>query len=385
MLSLAFMSVLIFASCKKDKEQVPTPTEPPVTSMMVPMKTVTLSGDNEVPGNASAATGTLAVTYDKNTKMLSYTLNYSGTTPNSMHIHNSAIGTNGGVEFTLTTPMSSPATGSVTLNATQETDLLAGKYYINVHSSAYAAGEIRAQIITEDMYVFNSIPVLPGNEVPASGSSASGTFYGLYNKATKMISYTLIYSGTTPTSMHFHNGLAGNNGGVEFTLTTPSSSPSSGTTAALSSTQETDLLAGKFYLNVHSSAYAAGEIRGQLASENITVFNNVQLNGTNESPASGSTATGVLYGTYNSVSKVLSYTYTYAGTTPTSVHFHNGAVGTNGGVVFTLPTPTSSPASGSTTALTSGQEHDLLHDGLFYINIHSSAYAAGEIRGQLMQ
>ena len=44
------------------------------------------------------------------------------------------------------TPNASPFEGSATLTEAQATDLLAGKWYVNVHTEANKGGEIRGQV-----------------------------------------------------------------------------------------------------------------------------------------------------------------------------------------------------------------------------------------------
>jgi hypothetical protein len=66
--------------------------------------------------------------------------------------------------------------------------------------------------------------------------------------------------------MHFHKGAPGVAGGVEIPIPGPYTSPLNGTTSALTAEQETDLLAGNWYVNIHSDAYRAGEIRGQMVA-----------------------------------------------------------------------------------------------------------------------
>jgi len=111
--------------------------------------TATLNGGSEVPVNASMATGTATFTYNTVTYILSGTVTFSGMTPTGAHIHKGAVGVAGGVIFPLgSTPFTSPISyTSVALDATQRADLMAGMYYINIHSTAFPGGEIRGQLV----------------------------------------------------------------------------------------------------------------------------------------------------------------------------------------------------------------------------------------------
>ncbi len=109
------------------------------------------------------------------------------------------------------------------------------------------------------------------------------------------------------------------------------------------------------------------------------------LSGAEEVPAVTTTATGMLEGTFNKVTKVLTYTATYSGMTPTAWHIHKGAKGANGGVIYALvSTAFASPLKSATVALTAEQETDLMA-GNYYINFHSAKSPSGEIRGQLLK
>jgi hypothetical protein len=44
-------------------------------------------------------------------------------------------------------PAASPVKGSATLSEAQAADLMAGKYYFNVHTAANPGGEIRGQVV----------------------------------------------------------------------------------------------------------------------------------------------------------------------------------------------------------------------------------------------
>ena len=131
--------------------------------------TITMSGTQEVPPNNSTATGTINAVYDRATKTLTYSASWSGLTDTltGMHIHGPADpGSNAGIlqniiasgsvsgGVTLFNPGPSfirqgSISGRVLMDNVKlfENDLLAGKYYINVHSKAYPGGEIRGNLI----------------------------------------------------------------------------------------------------------------------------------------------------------------------------------------------------------------------------------------------
>ena len=109
----------------------------------------TLDAKSEVPPNASAGTGTADIDYDADTKKLSWKLTYSGLTgpATAAHFHGPAEpGKNAGVAVAIPNATSSPTEGSATLTDAQAADLMAGKYYVNVHTAANPGGEIRGQV-----------------------------------------------------------------------------------------------------------------------------------------------------------------------------------------------------------------------------------------------
>jgi hypothetical protein len=111
--------------------------------------TTQLRGANEVPANASTGSGSVDAVFDKSNNLFRWKVNYTGLTgpATAGHFHGpAAIGANAGVALGWASPMRSPMEGSATLTAAQAADLMAGRWYANVHTAAYPAGEVRGQM-----------------------------------------------------------------------------------------------------------------------------------------------------------------------------------------------------------------------------------------------
>lgn len=122
---------------------------------MVSKKGIELSPNQEVPTNQSKASGTADVSYNKDSKVLTFTVNYNGLTsePSMAHIHGTAPkGANSGVKHDLTNLLQKAISGSfsdsvkIESSGIKEDSLLSGFYYFNIHTPAHPGGEIRGQI-----------------------------------------------------------------------------------------------------------------------------------------------------------------------------------------------------------------------------------------------
>lgn len=138
--ALAIISTGLF-SCDKDD---PAPVPDPNTTFKA-----TLNGTSEVPANASTATGTATLTFNTNTKIFTLSVTHTVAAATNGHIHKAAIGVSGGVIFPFASFASPIAYTSVALDATQEADLNANLYYVNIHTAAFPGGEIRGQLIKQ--------------------------------------------------------------------------------------------------------------------------------------------------------------------------------------------------------------------------------------------
>jgi len=108
-----------------------------------------LKGSNEVPPNTSPATGKAEATLDTATKELSWKVTYADLTGPAMgaHFHGpSEAGKNAGIALPFKT-VQSPIEGTATLTDNQVADLLAGKWYANIHTGANPGGELRGQMM----------------------------------------------------------------------------------------------------------------------------------------------------------------------------------------------------------------------------------------------
>jgi len=107
-----------------------------------------LSGKSEVPPNTVAGSGAVTATYDTDSKKLTWKGSYSGLSgpATAAHFHGPAPeGKNAGVLVPIS-PNGPSFEGSATLNDAQAKALMDGDIYVNIHTAANKAGEIRGQL-----------------------------------------------------------------------------------------------------------------------------------------------------------------------------------------------------------------------------------------------
>lgn len=247
------------------------------------------------------------------------------------------------------------------------------------------------------IHAFGAISVNVAEETPppVGGASGSGVFNAVYDDVSNQLTFHVSWTGltTNATAGHLH-GPAGPGvpAGVQVDLSISGGTSGSHTaTVSLSPAQETMLLGGLMYINIHTVTNGGGEIRGQIIEDAAThSFADISLNTAEEVPApvGAPTSTGSLDVAYNSTTQQLTYGVSWSGMSSAvnAMHFHSPAapgfssppaVGITG-----HPTGTTGTMAGSAT-LTPSQGTDLLN-GLMYFNIHTVNNAPGEIRGQLV-
>jgi len=107
-----------------------------------------LKGASEVPPVDTKGAGSVTATYDTASKKLSWKGNVSGLSgpATAAHFHAGEAGKNGGVVVPIAGADKGAFEGSATLTDEQAAELMAGKWYVNVHTAANKGGEVRGQV-----------------------------------------------------------------------------------------------------------------------------------------------------------------------------------------------------------------------------------------------
>jgi len=201
--------------------------------------------------------------------------------------------------------------------------------------------------------------------------------------------------------MHIHAGLAGQNGGVLFPISVDfNEDRTSGQVLplknqfALTEEQEEILENHGMYVNVHSTDFKSGEIRGQILEADEELYR-ANLHGSNELPSILSPAEGrvvmeldsnelTLSGSFHNLSSALATNINGGG------HIHLGLPGSNGAIQIPLSIELDSTQRSGFLRRDSNQfeltteQLDALRNRNLYVNIHSIDHPGGEIRGQIV-
>lgn len=381
-----------------------------------------LSGANEV--SSVFTTGSGMVDLELNGDQLTITGSFEGLVSpldpiggTGAHIHLGFTGQNGGVEIPLNPTLSDGDTAgtfdeTVTVTTEQADAMRARQLYVNIHSETYNSGELRGQILPAGMTYFQAY-ASGGHEVPSTVSTAQGGLSLEWDGTDLVVTGSFsglgsdyIEVGETGSGAHLHTGFAGENGGVELSLTpTLGEDNRSGTFLAEDNTftnVSADIVATLsdrgHYLNIHSTEYPAGEIRGQVVPE-ANIYFYAPLSGMNEIPQNASQATGaVLIEWYAETSMInatgsfsgLGSNYIVVGETGSGAHLHSGLAGQNGGVEVSLAPDLDGDSRGGVYLPGDNEftldtdQVDLLVNRSLYANIHTADFNGGEIRGQVL-
>lgn len=267
------------------------------------------------------------------------------------------------------------------------TDSLKGAFYLNVHTSTNLSGEV-AGVIQDPLDQLNFDAQLDAS-FHSGTAPARGVAQLRLSPTMDTLRYMVVWDTLTSalTGIHIHEA----SGAVAHNMTpdTVGENAVRGQWVNPPLNIINEMLIGDAYINVHSTMNPNGEIGGNIyrfAREGFLI----NMDGNQEVPAISVNGTG---GGMVSIDRKLSschYMMTAEDLTGPIVmaHFHNGVAGTNGPVLFTIPF-TNDAAFGywndaSSPAFSSADGLRFLNDSI-YVNIHTSANASGEIRGQVLR
>ncbi len=257
------------------------------------------------------------------------------------------------------------------------------------------------------------VPPIPRGEAEGTGAA----FFEMADDGNSLRYEVWVANMTGITAGHIHLAPVGVNGGVVVNLNPTASSATQNGMIAEGNITRADLVGallghpldtlfnrlerGLAYVNIHTTRFPGGEIRGQVSEvrPNENGNYNTRLSGAEEVPAINSKARGVANFKFNSDNTALSYHVNVANLENVrAAHIHLGKFGENGPVVVGIRTDLVEGrvkgvyAKGVfTKANLSGllQGGDLLilrealRTGNAYVNVHTHNFPGGEIRGQL--
>ena len=269
----------LLSACSKENEPLLQSAEEAVISK----KGLLLEGSQEVPSKNTKACGTMDVSYNKTTKVLSYKITWHSLSGNPVgaHIHGeSPRGFNAPVKHAFTELIPKTIAGTFTNTvvvdevAIKEDDLLKGLYYVNIHTAANPGGEIRGQIEFKKSDIVSKKGLLleGSQEVPVKKTKACGTVDVYYDKTSKVLTYNLTWKSLSgiPFGAHIHGESArGINSPVKYAFTDLIPKETSGNLTNWVrvdevAIKEAGLLSGQYYFNLHTALNPGGEIRGQI-------------------------------------------------------------------------------------------------------------------------
>lgn len=120
------------------------------SAALIPFEAVMSAAFENPPHDSiSSGTGFASLTLDDTTNLLSWVVTYQNLTGpvTAAHIHNAPVGVNGPIVIPFgSAPFPNPITGSQVISSLLVSQLFAGNLYVNLHTAAFPAGEIRGQI-----------------------------------------------------------------------------------------------------------------------------------------------------------------------------------------------------------------------------------------------
>jgi hypothetical protein len=250
--------------------------------------------------------------------------------------------------------------------------------------------------------------VLTGSqEVPPTTSPGFGNATVVFDAAHQNVTVTITVAnlGAPISVFHIHESPAGVSGGVVVDLINLGGVFTNGTmtgTFPIAADIATRMLQNpnNFYVNVHTTQFPGGAVRGQLAyTTGARVNYAAELRPGNEVPANASPSFGSAFVSLDLANTNIAWEVNTSGiVSPTLSHIHRAAAGVNGQVIINFALNSGQIPNGRTNgsgSIAAQQASAFLASDLtalgsastangYYVNVHSTAFPGGEIRGQLV-
>jgi hypothetical protein len=289
--------------------------------------------------------------------------------------------------------VSGTLSGRTNLTPAQIAALVDGKGYANIHTTNYPAGELRGQVLPFIGESPFSAELTGAAEKPNAVVTTGTGFVGC-GLQSNVLWFFLMYRGlpSPAVAAHIHGAAVSTNTApvihdiVPFHRGPLSTQGVFAGSVVLTPSEITNLYSGDLYMNIHTANHPAGEIRGQLCPTIMPVF----LSATNEPGAIASSASGA--GFVGLLGKQFSVGVNYRDltTNASNAHLHGpGLPGQSAGVVIPFNNNNYWSGGFGINGFLIGSEPttdaivSYIVDGLTYVNVHSTNYAGGEIRGQV--
>ena len=201
-----------------------------------------------------------------------------------IHIHIGEAGENGPiirnlmVEVDSEDPGSGEFTGTFDLSDEQVGALVTDGLYVNLHTEANPSGELRGQIDLPETVMAEGIPLEESqqlNDVPDSPATGefsvtlvgdrlvvSGTFSDLTSALMPVGGADPV--GNPESAIHIHIGAAGENGPIIRNLTVDEAAGTFEGVFTIDEMQADALVTDGLYVNLHTTNFPSGELRGQI-------------------------------------------------------------------------------------------------------------------------
>ncbi len=284
-------------------------------------------------------------------------------------------------------------TGTIGMTPQQLAWVIDGLTYVNFLTPTHPEGEMRGQILPQ----VTAVPLtawLSGafeRPTPVTNSANGSATLGLEGDT---LAFNLRYRGLSSPAVAAHlRGPATTSQSADVLHDlAPFNGGAFGTEGALSGTlrltaqQRLWLLNGQTYVSLQTAEYPGGELRGQITP----VLMRTHLSGSNERPspaASLASGTGAFALVWNQLSLCVTYRDLLSAATASHIHGPASAFQTANVLVDLAPFHSGTfGASGSLAGTVTLVETNLAHlvSGATYLNVHTTNYPGGEVRGQIV-